>query len=465
MTKISKNILIVEDDKGVNILIQKKLKDLGYTVDGVFNGKDAIKWGKENEDALFLLDYKLPDIKAEDVINELSKENKHFYFIVITGAGDVKIAVEMMKLGIQDFIIKESGFLDSLPDVVKKVFEEIKKENKLFEAQKALKKSEESYKLLAENIIDVIWIIDKKHNITYVSNSIQNLLKYSPEQIINKPITEILAESSSKKTIKIFNDILKNKNNNSKTLEVEILDKDQNLLWAEFRISLLRDPEKGALELLGVARDITKRKHTEIKLKESFRNLRKALEASIQAMGKTTEIRDPFTSGHQRGVAKLAFKIAVDMKLNNEQCEGVRLAAGIHDIGKIYVPAEILSKPGKIDENEFAIIKSHSQVGYDILKTIDFPWPIADIVLQHHERMNGKGYPFGITGEKMLLEAKIIAVADVVEAMASYRPYRAALGLDKAMEEIKKNSGTLYDNKVVESCVVIIEKHGFNFDE
>ena len=140
------------------------------------------------------------------------------------------------------------------------------------------------------------------------------------------------------------------------------------------------------------------------------------------------------------------------------------MAGDLHDIGKIYVPAEILSKPGKLSEAEYNIIKTHSQVGYDILKTIEFPWPIADIVLQHHERINGSGYPAGLLGKDILLEARILAVADVTEAMATHRPYRPALSIEEALEEILENKGKLYDPKVVEACLKIFEE-GFSFEE
>ena len=200
------------------------------------------------------------------------------------------------------------------------------------------------------------------------------------------------------------------------------------------------------------------------KIAQSFKDLHNLLEASIQAMGKATEIKDPYTAGHQRRVGILSFEIAKKMKLPEEQCEGVRLAAAIHDFGKIYVPAEILSKPGVLSENELCIIKSHPEVGFDILKTIDFPWPIAKIVLQHHERINGSGYPNGIKGDDISIEAKIISVADVVEAMASHRPYRPALGIKEAINEIKKNKGILYDPKIVDICIEIITSSNFEFE-
>jgi putative two-component system response regulator len=196
-------------------------------------------------------------------------------------------------------------------------------------------------------------------------------------------------------------------------------------------------------------------------LQDSLKKLRRALGGAIQAIALTVEARDPYTAGHQRRVADLARALATEMGLPKERTEGIRLAGVIHDIGKVAVPAEILSKPGQINNIEFGLIKTHSRVGYDILKTIEFPWPVAQIVLQHHERMNGSGYPQGLSDGEILLEAKVLAVADVVEAMASHRPYRPAQGIDKALEEISQNRGILYDSEVVGACLKLITEKGF----
>ncbi|MDD5332558.1 MAG: response regulator [Rhodoferax sp.] len=198
-------------------------------------------------------------------------------------------------------------------------------------------------------------------------------------------------------------------------------------------------------------------------LRESRNKLKTSLLDSITALAATVELRDPYTAGHQRRVAQLAIAIARELQLPEEQVEGVHLAGVVHDVGKIRVPAEILSKPGRLNETEFAIIKEHSQDGYEILKSIDFPWPISKIVQQHHERQDGSGYPLALKGEQILLEARIVAVADVVEAMASHRPYRAALGVDAALREIERGRGTVYDPAVAEACVRLFTEQRFAF--
>jgi response regulator RpfG family c-di-GMP phosphodiesterase len=199
-------------------------------------------------------------------------------------------------------------------------------------------------------------------------------------------------------------------------------------------------------------------------LQKSVATLRKALEGSIHAMALTVVMRDPYTAGHQQRVADLACAIAKEMGFLDDQIDCIRMAATIHDLGKISVPAEILSKPGSITEIEFNLIKAHPQVGYDILKSIEFPWPIAQVVLQHHERIDGSGYPSGLSGDEILTEASILGVADVVEAMASHRPYRPAQGIDSALEEISQHRGACYRPDVVDACLRVFKEKTFDFE-
>jgi putative nucleotidyltransferase with HDIG domain len=182
---------------------------------------------------------------------------------------------------------------------------------------------------------------------------------------------------------------------------------------------------------------------------------------TIQAIVHVVETRDPYTAGHQNRVADLAGAIATEMHLPADTIEGIRTAGVIHDIGKISVPAEILAKPGKLSQKEFELIKDHPQTGYEVLKDVEFPWPIAQIIRQHHERLDGSGYPRGLTGEEVLLEARIIAVADVIEAIASHRPYRPARGIEAALAEIEQNKGVLYDASAVDACVKLFKEKAY----
>lgn len=197
---------------------------------------------------------------------------------------------------------------------------------------------------------------------------------------------------------------------------------------------------------------------------QGIARLQQSMEATIQALASTAELRDPYTAGHQRRVAELAVAIAREMKLSDHRIHGLYLAAVVHDVGKINVPSEILTKPGRLTQVEYELVKGHVEAGYEILKSIDFPWPISSLVHQHHERLDGSGYPLGLTGEAILLEARILAVADVVETMSTHRPYRASLGMQAAIKTITEARGTKFDPGVVDACVRLFEENRFQFD-
>lgn len=495
-------------------------------------------------------------------------------------------------------------------------------------AERALRESERRYRLLAENVTDVIWTMDMNLRYTYTSPSVKRMRGYSVEEVMTQTAAQSLTATSFEVAVEAFAQELAAEGmeqtdpNRSRTLELELNCKDGSTVWAESEITFLRDPDGQPVGILGISRDITERRRAqavlrkaydelemrvkertsalveanqklrcEIKerkraeealresegeyrrllgdindaylviqdekvvfaneraveiygvpldqfigsplgssfpadlqqqLRERFRRriageaeperyelttaigktvevnaklinyegrpavatvvrditqrkqaeeerqqnfyrLMRTLEGTVHALASMVEMKDPYTAGHQRGVTQLACAIAKQIGLFGEKLQGIRIAGVLHDIGKVNVPAEILTKPGHLTETEFPLIKTHTQVGHDVVETIDFPWPIAQIVLQHHERMDGSGYPAGLSGEDILLEARILAVADVVEAMASHRPYRPALGLDKALEEISQHRGVLYDPEVVDACLKLFAEKGFAF--
>ncbi len=246
--------------------------------------------------------------------------------------------------------------------------------------------------------------------------------------------------------------------------ETEFYKKDGSKIWVSINARAVHNGNEKISFFEGFHQDITRRKQAENALKNTVESLKRTLDGTVDALSTTLEMRDPYTAGHQKRVALIACEIAQEMGLSKQQIEGIRVMGFLHDIGKIVVPAEILSKPGKINEYEFHIIKAHSQVGYDILKGIELPWPVAMATIQHHERLDGSGYPKGLKGDEIILEARILAVADVLEAMASHRPYRPALGLDKALEEISQKKGKFYDSEVVEACLRLFVDKGFRYE-
>jgi PAS domain S-box-containing protein/putative nucleotidyltransferase with HDIG domain len=320
------------------------------------------------------------------------------------------------------------------------------------------KQAELEYRTMVRTTMDGFWLTDMQGHFLDVNDASCNLIGYSRDELLNMSIPDVEAIEKSEETAK---HIRKIEEVGHDRFETQHRRKDGGIVDVEISVNYL---PVGGGRMVVFVRDITESKRMEEELRHNVERFKKAMEGVIQVIASIVEVRDPYTAGHQRRVAELACAIAEEMDFSEERIEEIRMAALIHDIGKIYVPAEILSKPSRLTEIEFSMIKSHPQVAYDILKSVDFPWPICKLVLQHHERINSSGYPGGLSGEDILTGAKILAVADVVEAMASHRPYRPALGLDKALDEISKNSGVLYDSEVADACLRVFNKGDFKFE-
>lgn len=326
-------------------------------------------------------------------------------------------------------------------------------------ADRSLRENEEKYRHVVERAADGIAIIQDSL-FKYINPRAAEIGGFTLDELIDTPFSRYLAtdditalESTYKREL--------GAEDSPVIFEASVKRKDGTMVNVE--LSAGRINYQGKPASLVIMRDVTDRRRTEEELSLTLGKLRKAMGAIIQAMSMTIETRDPYTAGHQKRVSDLARAIATEMKLTSEEIDAIRMAASIHDLGKISIPAEILSKPGKINEFEFRLIQNHPQIGYEILRTIEFPWPIAEIVLQHHERINGSGYPNGLRGEKIHITARILAVADVVEAMVSHRPYRSALTLGEAIHEITKNRGTLYDPDAVDACKQLFIEGRFAF--
>jgi len=324
--------------------------------------------------------------------------------------------------------------------------------------EEAVQASEEKFRTLFDSAADAIFIHDLDGNILEVNEVACERLGYKKEKIVNMTLADIDRPKQAVGTPKRIEELYQRGHIFFETAHEH---KDGNVIPIELSSRII--DYEGKPVALSIARDITERKLAEEERKQSFERLRQSLEETVNALATAVEMRDPYTAGHQHRVTSLATAIAEEMGLSKEKIEGIRMAGVIHDVGKIRVPAEILSWPGQLTEIDFNLIKTHPQVGYDILKRIELPHQVTKIMLQHHERMDGSGYPEGLKGEKILIEARVLAVADVVEAMASHRPYRAALGIEKALEEISKNKGILYDAKVVDACLKLFVEKDFEF--
>ena len=327
-----------------------------------------------------------------------------------------------------------------------------------------LRQSEERYRRLAENAQDLIYRyhFTPSPGFDYVSPAATEITGYTPaEHYADPDLGFKLVHPDDRPKLEAY---FQGEGAFEEPITLRWVRKDGVVIWTEQRNVPIYDDAGNLVAIEGIARDVTERKRAEEELRQSYEKLRVALGGTIAVLTSVVEIRDPYTAGHQQRVAELACAIANDLGLAEEHIEGIRMAGLIHDLGKINVPAEILSKPSRLNDFEWGMIKMHPQVGYDILKTVEFPWPVAQTVLQHHERLDGSGYPQGLTGKDILMKARILAVADVVEAMASFRPYRPARGLDKALEEISQNRGILYDAEVVDACLKLFTEDGFEFE-
>jgi putative nucleotidyltransferase with HDIG domain len=431
-----KKILIVEDERIIAEDIKRCLINFDFEVlEIVSNGEDAIV-----STALLKPDLILMDINIDGSIDGIQTANRILkshdlpivYLTANADEGTVERAKETTPYG---YLVK--------PFEEAELYATLQVASYKYESEKALKRSEDRFRTLIEENTDGIVVVDEKGIIRFVNTAAVILFEKEKIDLLNK---EYGYPISNKAFTEI--DILLN-SGNKRVIESHVVKTD----W------------EGERAFLATLRDVTKRKQAEEDLKNSNEKLRRLMEDTVNGLISAIEMRDPYTAGHQRRVAELASAIGDEMNLDMDKLDGLRIAALIHDIGKIHVPSEILSKPGKLTDIEFTIMESHAQAGYEVLKSIDFPWPIAKTVLQHHEKMNGSSYPNGLFGEEIILEARILCVADVVEAMSSHRPYRPALGLKKAIEEITKNKGVLYDPVIVDACVEVINYKHFQFGQ
>jgi PAS domain S-box-containing protein len=330
------------------------------------------------------------------------------------------------------------------------------------EVEKALHDSEELHRRLVAAIPDLIIRTDLAGTIVFANEIAVRMSGLGPAQnLIGRNVFDFVAPQDREKAVQASRLMIEKKIGPQ---EIALLFADKGQVQFEIDGAILRNPDGSPYGVVYLCRDITERKRAETSLREGLAKLRSTLKASIDSLASAIEMRDPYTAGHQERVTRLARAIAVEMGLGEDRVQAIEIAGVIHDLGKLYVPAEILSKPTKLTDLEYAMIKMHAQAGYTILSKIDFPWPIAQIVHQHHELVNGSGYPRGLTGKEILLEARILCVADVVEAMSSHRPYRPSLGISTALEEVAQKRGILYDREVVDACLRLFREKGFKFD-
>ena len=330
-------------------------------------------------------------------------------------------------------------------------------EDALRGSESALRISEAKFRGIVEQSMVGVYMLDgdKLH---YANPRAAEILGHAPTDLEGAPLLPLIADEDRPPVTKLIEAINQGKTDVGR-FEYKVRRKDgaEVIVGTEVR----RTELDGKPAIIGVLQDVTSRVRSEEKEREYTARLENAVLGTVGAVSYMMDLRDPYTAGHERRVGELSARIAAEMGLSENFQRGLRVAGGVHDVGKITVPAEILNKPGKLSAIEFEIIKSHAEQGYEVLKNVDFPWPVAEVARQHHERIDGSGYPRGLKGEEIILEARILAVADVVEAMSTHRPYRPALGVDAALAEIERGRGTAFDPVVAEACLRLFRETGY----
>ncbi len=457
MSKVK--VLVVEDEGLVARDVENMLKSLGYEVPAVVStGEMAIRSAQELLPDLVLMDIVLKGDVSGIAAAEKIWENLKIPVIYLTAYADEKTLQEAKKTDPFGYILKPFEERE-LQTAIEMALYKSGMEKKLRERERWLS-------TVLQSIGDGVIATSEEGRVTFMNPLAERISGLRQVEALGKPLEKVFKTSPETQhpLFPATGTDASGGDGRGTTTESLLITRDGRRVPLEESFAPIIDDKRNVIGKVLVFRDIEERKNAEAELKRSWEKLKKALEGTIQAMALTVETRDPYTAGHQRRVSRLSYAMAQEMGLDEVQCEGIRLAGEIHDIGKIYVPAEILSKPGQITEIEYTIIKTHPQVGYDILKTIEFPWPIAEIIYQHHEWIDGSGYPRGLKGDQIILEARIISVADIVEAMSSHRPYRPAYGIDRALEEIIQRKGILYDADAVEACLRMFLNKGFRFE-
>ncbi len=453
-------LLMVEDSEDDALLTILALRKGGY--DPVYERvEDAVTMRKallEKPWDVIICDYQMPQFNGPAAIAILKETGIDIPLIIVSGAIGEETAVECMRLGACDYIMKSN--LPRLASAIERELKEAESRLQLKQAEEALRESEEKYRNLFENVNEAIFVA-QDGKIVFLNPMTAMVTGYSSEELMKGPFVEFIHPDDQDMVIERHVRRIKGEEL-PHIYSFRIIHKDGNIRWVELNAVLIN--WKGKTATLNFLSNITERKQAEEQLKQTLESLRKAVGTTIQVMVSAVETRDPYTAGHQVRSADIARAIATEMGLSPEKIEGIHMAGSIHDIGKLSIPAEILSKPARLSEIEYSLVKEHASKGYDILKDVESPWPLAQIVYQHHERMDGSGYPRKLKGDEIIMEARIMAVADVVEAMASHRPYRPGLGIDAALNEIEKNRGIFYDNTVADACLRLFREKGFQIE-
>jgi PAS domain S-box-containing protein len=476
-------ILLVDDGDSTRILQKMLLEKEGYQIYEAENGLQALKQIQQALPDLIISDVLMPEMDGFELCRAIKANPMTrsipfiFYSAYFKDAQDIELAEE---LEASCYMIKPADGNEFVA-TVQRILEQYSASDKTalnvpisdrqfeYERNKRLlnvlhdnvshlENCQTRFKKIIESLPLVVYQATDKGETRYFFSPVSRYLEHAQSERFNsgqQRWMDFITPDHRKQVQEKLGQCIAEKRELFR-LEYQVYcNKQQDLIWLEDQGHIKYDDQSHTHIIYGSINDITERKNTELKLMESFEN-------TILSISLTLEKRDPYTAGHQNNVARIAVAVAKYLGLSEHTIKGLQLAAQIHDIGKIYLPAEILNKPARLSDAEFGLVKTHSQVGHDIIGHVDFPWPIARMILEHHERLDGSGYPQGLTDEQICYESKIICVADVVDAMSSDRPYRKGLGLEKALNEIRLNRGKLYAPEIVDACLSLFTEQHFS---
>ncbi len=456
-------ILVVEDEAIVALDIQARLMRLGFEVTGhASTGAEALRMVETTRPDLVLMDVLLGGpLDGIDTARELMLRRR-LPVVYLTAASDEATLDRAKETGPLGYLAKP--FEDHELSVA------IEMALVKFEAETRLKQSERLLSTTLGSLAEAVVSTDRDGRVTYLNASAVELLGVSVARALGRDWNELFSilDEATREPVEGLEELCVPPGAAQQCEDMLLRTPSGKEVPVALSVSPLEAPSRGGQGGMQgrvlVVRNMARRKRAEADLLSSMAALRTTFRQTVRALASMAEKRDPYTAGHQHRVARLACAIGRGMGLSDDALEGLEMAGTLHDVGKVYVPAEILSKPARLSHLEMGIIKSHPEVGFEILHEVNFPWPVARAVLEHHERLDGSGYPAGLTGQNICLEARILAVADVVEAMSSHRPYRAALGLPQALDEIRSGRDRLYDAQAVDLCLELMQ-NGFTFEE
>jgi len=444
-------VLFVEDSEDDVLLIVRELRRAGYDVsfrkvDTPEEMRNALS--KEEWD-IILSDYVMPHFTTAEALSILKETGLDIPFIIVSGAIGEQAAVELMKAGAHDFVMKDS--LAKLGPVAQRELRDADTRRERRQAQERLKESEERYRLLFQSSPNVIAQVDSEGRFLLANMAMIRSLGFSSEkEVIGKTLHDLMPQDVANYRLKMVRKACNE-------ARMQVFEDQRQGRWFQNIFVPIEAPEVGEMTAQIIAMDITEKKKTEEQLERSFVDLAETVSRAMVS-------RDPYTATHQRNVAELSRLVGKKMGLDENRLKGLYIGGLLHDIGKISIPESLLNKPGQLTEEEWNLVRTHAKRGYEILKDANFPWPVAEMALHHHERLDGSGYPDGLSGDELSLEVRILSACDAAEAMIAYRPYRPAKSIQETIDELESGKGEKYDATVADILLQIIREGKFDFN-